>query len=159
MLGKPEGRAMTEEEWDSPDWRARLPAWVREDRPMTEEEWRANPHLYDKISSLAKPNNGRRLRLFACACCRRVWRLLQVDAAKRIVDLAEAYADGEASETELAAANSSPDFADFDTLQRSELSQPDVEVQLSARVVAALEASRCLASSSAGIYSDLILIV
>jgi hypothetical protein len=108
---------MTEEQWDSPDWQKYLPAWVQEDRPMTEEEWLGSPHLYDRIRSLEKQGgNERRLRLFACACCRRVWNLLQVDAARRLVELAEAYADGEATEVDLQVANGSPEFADLDAL-------------------------------------------
>jgi hypothetical protein len=151
---------MTEADWDSPDWREKLPAWVREDRPMTEAEWLAFPHLYDRIRSLGmQAGTERRLRLFACVCCRRVWHLLQVDAAKRVVEYSEAYADGKVSAAELRAVNDSPDFDDFDALQLSELQPPEAEIQLSACVVAALEAARCLASSSAGISSDVTLIV
>jgi hypothetical protein len=41
--------------------------------------------------------SDRKLRLFACACCRRVWHLLAAKTAKHLVGMAETYADGEGS--------------------------------------------------------------
>jgi hypothetical protein len=126
-----------------------------EEALVTEAEWLATPHLYHKIDSLERQaGNDRRLRLFACACCRRAWDLLQVDAARRIVELSEAYADGEATEAELQLANSLPEFAGLDALYERE-DRPEATVQLSACVVDALEAARCLASSQV----DILLVV
>jgi hypothetical protein len=49
------------------------------------------------------PSN-RKLRLFGCACCRRIWHLLSPDWAKECVLLAEGYCDGLVGEPELKAA-------------------------------------------------------
>jgi hypothetical protein len=49
------------------------------------------------------PSN-RKLRLFGCACCRRIWHLLSADWAKESVLLAEAYCDGFVGEADLKAA-------------------------------------------------------
>jgi hypothetical protein len=43
----------------------------------------------------------RKVRLFACACCRRVWRLLPNPMHREAVAVNERYADGEADEHEL----------------------------------------------------------
>jgi len=83
---------------------------------VTEAEWLACPHdvlrhLYAMIRFLeAREGNDRRLRLFACACCRRVWDLLQVEVARTIVELSETYADREASDADLETMEDHPDL-------------------------------------------------
>jgi len=121
------------------------PAWVREKRPMNEAEWLAESNLFYLLIFLdcQKDKHARRLRLFACACCRRVWGLLRFDAAKRCVELAEAYADGEVTREELLAAHAS---AGFDTLGTQERGEADAGTQISRRTLDAIGAARFLTS-------------
>jgi hypothetical protein len=70
---------------------------------MTETEWLALHHLDDGASK-------RKRRLFACACCRAVWFLL-TDEGRLAVEMAERFADGDATADELAAARDAAGLA------------------------------------------------
>ena len=69
---------------------------------MNRRQW---PNSNDPDAMLDYLGGGadRRLRLFACACVRRVWHLLDDDSRNAVL-VAEAFADGRASATELQAA-------------------------------------------------------
>lgn len=71
---------------------------------MTEAQWLSSTDpramLEHLIETFGTPPNHqafseRKLRLFACACCRRVWDCLDDDRSKLAVEYAERYADGE----------------------------------------------------------------
>jgi hypothetical protein len=68
--------------------------------------------LRELIDQLGRPATvyHRKRRLFACACCRRVWPLLE-GPARAAVEAAERFADGEATEDELRAASRSAEEA------------------------------------------------
>src|SRR5260370_1388136 len=81
---------------------------------MTEAEWlaRTNPFqmqwYLNKSARLVEKGSKRRLRLFGCACCRRIWHLLKkrkkAEATRISIETAERFADGLATEEELRAA-------------------------------------------------------
>jgi hypothetical protein len=82
---------------------------------MTEQEWLTSTDPTAMLryvlprgeeSGLAKERrpSSRKLRLFACACSRQVWDLLTDEHSRAAVEVAERFADGLATEEELAAA-------------------------------------------------------
>ncbi|OAI53955.1 hypothetical protein AYO44_15575 [Planctomycetaceae bacterium SCGC AG-212-F19] len=86
--------------------RMQLPArgtMAQRDRPMnlkdyrhvgTEHEWLVCDRPRPMICFLGEKASGRKLRLFAVACCRRIWAHLADDANRAAVATAERFADG-----------------------------------------------------------------
>jgi hypothetical protein len=64
---------------------------------MTEAEWLACADPQKMLDFLRGKTNERKLRLFACACCRRLGNLLSDKYSRKALTIAERYADGEVS--------------------------------------------------------------
>jgi hypothetical protein len=71
---------------------------------MTEAEWLAAAEPGPMLEFLGGRASDRKLRLFNCACVRRVWQLLPEGALRRGVDVAERYVDGRCDDAEHAQA-------------------------------------------------------
>lgn len=86
---------------------------------MDQAEWLASENPVAMLAYLAGPDSSqmylpagrragrsdRKLRLFACACCRQVWDRLTDPRSRRAVEVAERYADGEVGQGEMQAAH------------------------------------------------------
>ncbi len=74
---------------------------------MTEAEWLSCQDPGRMLASLRGKASPRKLRLFACACCRLIWDLLRNPAERHAVEVGERVADGLADEEEMRRASES----------------------------------------------------
>lgn len=85
---------------------------------MTEQEWLAANDSRPMLEFLLDRLTERKLRLFAFACCRRIWSLLRDDRTRKAVEAGEHYADGLISRQELRQAEVSGRAAFRDACRR-----------------------------------------
>jgi hypothetical protein len=78
---------------------------------VTEAEWLACTDPEPMLEYLRGKASGRKLRLFACACVRRIWTLLPTEECRKAAQVAERYADRLADAEELRAAYTEAYFA------------------------------------------------
>lgn len=71
---------------------------------MTEAEWLACTDPQPMLAFLRDRTSDRKLRLFAVACCRRIAHRIPDAAGRRLVELAEGYAEGLVRKKDLEAA-------------------------------------------------------
>jgi hypothetical protein len=68
---------------------------------VTEAEWRSSTDPVAMLEHVRGRASDRKLRLFAVACCRRIWHLLSDKRSRKAVVISEQYADGLVTEAEL----------------------------------------------------------
>jgi hypothetical protein len=73
---------------------------------MTKPEWPEGDYPAPLLMGLCGKVSGRKLRLCAAACCRRILRLLPGEAGGLAIEVAELYADGAARRADLARVHS-----------------------------------------------------
>jgi hypothetical protein len=76
------------------------PDWLKEE---TRPQFLVN-HLRDEGKAARTKVGRRKLRLFACGCCRLIWDRLTDPRLRAAVEVAERFADGQSSQAELATA-------------------------------------------------------
>ena len=74
------------------------------EKTVTEAEWLACDDPWPMLWSLGGLASERKLRLLACAFCRRIWQLLPGEASRLAVEAAEQFADGAIRRSRLEAA-------------------------------------------------------
>ncbi|VTR94744.1 Uncharacterized protein OS=Sorangium cellulosum (strain So ce56) GN=sce5710 PE=4 SV=1 [Gemmata massiliana] len=72
--------------------------------PVTETQWLVAGSWFPVCEAVQRRQNARKMRLFGCACCRRLGNLLTDERSFSAIEVAEQFADGAAKRTALVAA-------------------------------------------------------
>jgi hypothetical protein len=81
---------------------------------MIESEWLACDDPERMLSFVREQRTDRKLRLFGCACCRRIWDIMTFQRSRYAVETAEQFADGIVSRRALANARKAAQRAERD---------------------------------------------
>jgi len=87
---------------------------------MTELEWMACDEAHRILAFVRGKASDRKLRLFAVGCCRRIWHLMMDERSRGAVEVAERFADGEASQDEVFGNENVLNGTDMSTFSGSE---------------------------------------
>jgi hypothetical protein len=87
---------------------------------MTETQWLQCKDPGKLLNHLGAPVSARKQRLFACACCRRIWDLMTDGRSRRAVEVSERFADGLAGRKELHRASAAAEAARIGGDQQAE---------------------------------------
>jgi hypothetical protein len=123
---------------------------------MTRTDWLASTDPGKMLAFLAGRASDRKLRLFACACCRRVWHLLRAEESRQAVETAERYADGAAGAEDLARAKAAAKQVTWASIQRvhAEWALPAVTDKARAAWVGVWVACAAEETTEANVWSD-----
>src|SRR5262249_38463494 len=113
-------------------------------------------YLKGEAKVVRSPKGRRKLRLFACGCCRRVWRLVEDPRSRRMVELSELSADGLVDPSQLAKAEAAARAAKEEA-DRASAGQPSMArvSRVGAAVDAALHTAARAAYEAARLASAL----
>jgi hypothetical protein len=89
--------------------------------PITEMQWQRGGDAVRLLGGLPMTISPRKRRLFACACCRRIWDRLADERSRDAVELAERLADGRANPDEVRQSNNQAGAAASTLLNQGDL--------------------------------------
>lgn len=86
---------------------------------MTEHDWLESEQAEPMLDFLIHKASDRKFRLFAVACCRRIWAHLGDERAREVVEVAGRFAEGSVDKQELRAVRRARMPAHFDGSRRN----------------------------------------
>lgn len=78
---------------------------------MTEADWLICTEPQSMLKFLRGKASDRKLRLFTCACCRRIWHLMEDERSRKAVEVLERCVDGPENDDEWQRAGTAADEA------------------------------------------------
>jgi hypothetical protein len=116
---------------------------------MNLASWQTSKDPGEMLAALPGKVSERKLRLFACACCRRAWHLLPEEPSRRAVEIAESHADGATTAEELAQARAAARQVTWGRIQQVHSLASTSCVSQNARSAWALVWAACAAEEAA----------
>lgn len=121
---------------------------------MTEAKWLSGSDPFLMLEHLRGKTSDRKMRLFACACCRRVWHLLDDERSRCAVEIAEKHFDSHCADLGLHSAAIRAEAAAGELNQRASQAWGSIERYSSkARAFAATAAAAVWQRSSIWIHA------
>jgi hypothetical protein len=121
---------------------------------MNQQEWKDSVDPAPMLWFARDAASEMELRLFACACCRRVWHLLIDGRSRRAVEVAERYARGKAGVAEMRRARWRAEEAEHEAQQAEYVAEAvagfcytERYCVVQARYYAAIAATRAVADN------------
>jgi len=129
---------------DQEDWFDSL----MDENPTKAMKWATSDDPVWMLDQIRDRVSERKLRLFACACCRRVWSQLHDERSRKAVEVAEEYADGTASKEQLRLARKAAErvlgnpwvYSESESASRAAMLAADESHYTSASMAAAIAA-------------------
>lgn len=103
---------------------------------LTEADWIAHRDPTSLLHFLRDKGTGRRWRLFAVACCRRIGPLLADDRSRRAVEVAARHAAGLATDAELAEARAGAELAQREAKRAEYAAEAEEDFKITPRYAA-----------------------
>jgi hypothetical protein len=120
--------------------------------------WQTASHPVDLLECVESQRNGRKWRLFMCACARRVLDLAPQDACRAVLTIAEDYADGDAAHEdmiEMAQAASTPTrVIDGESIRRGALTARRIVVDVASMGESLLQVVTSMIGETIGIRAE-----
>ena len=122
---------------------------------MTEAEWTACTNPESMLEFLRGKVSDRKLRLFACACCRRIWHFLLDERSRNAIEFTERHVDCHMDTVALAKARNEAHSAAAELHQRvRRVAAVPARFEAQAEAMAAGAASNVLQGSSVWGYAN-----
>jgi hypothetical protein len=129
---------------------------VNNHQVMQEADWIGSHNPVSMLEYVHDRVSDRKLRLFACACCRMIWDLMTDQRCRLAVEMAEEYVDGKVSKEDLLATAKAAYLGDLNQPSNaaSTCASPRLSGSTAAWLVSQIAAMAAAQASASEDFSD-----